>query len=43
MTQWIVWLELVAEEALVGIALLVVFAGCRRLARDGMSRTPAAV
>ncbi|HEY8976725.1 MAG TPA: hypothetical protein VIN75_21095 [Burkholderiaceae bacterium] len=41
MTQWIVWLELVAEEALVGIALLVVFAGCRRLARDGMSRTPA--
>jgi len=41
MTQWIGWLELVAEQALVAVALLVVFAGSRRLARDGMSRTPA--
>ncbi|MBW8759636.1 MAG: hypothetical protein JF586_18720 [Burkholderiales bacterium] len=41
MTQWIGWLELVAEQALVAIALLVVFAGCRRLVRDGVSRTPA--
>lgn len=41
MSDWIGWLELLAEEALLGVALLVVFEGCRRLARDGMSRTPA--
>ena len=41
MTQWIGWIELVAEQAIVAVALLVVFEGCRQLARDGMSRTPA--
>jgi len=41
MTQWIGWLELGAEQALVAVALLVVFTGCRRLAREGFSRTPA--
>ncbi len=41
MTQWIGWFELVAEEAIVAVALLVVFAGCRRLALEGFSRTPA--
>lgn len=41
MTHWMVWLELVAEEALLVIALLVVFDGFRRLVRDGFSRGPA--
>jgi len=41
MTQWIGWLSLVGEEALVAIALLVVFAGCRRLLRGDGSRAPA--
>ena len=41
MIPWIGWLELVAEQALVAVALLVVFAGSRRLARDGVSRTAA--
>lgn len=43
MTQWMGWLELVAEQALVAIALLVVFAGCRGLLRDGVSRKPALI
>jgi hypothetical protein len=38
MSQWIGWLELVAEEALLVVAFLVVFEGCRRLARHGFSR-----
>src|ERR1700744_6177721 len=41
MTDWNGWLELVAEEALVAVAFLVVFDGCRRLVRDGFPR-PAA-
>jgi len=41
MTQWTGWLELVAEQAIVAVALLVVFEGCRRLVRDGMSSAPA--
>lgn len=41
MTQWIGLIEFVAEQALVALALLVVFEGCRRLSRDGMSRVPA--
>jgi len=36
--HWLGWLELLAEEALLVVALLVVFDGCRRLARDGMAR-----
>ena len=38
MTDWTGWLELVAEEALVAVAFLVVFDGCRRLVRGGFSR-----
>jgi len=38
MAQWIGWLELIAEEAVLGLAFLAVFAGCRRLVRDGFSR-----
>jgi hypothetical protein len=41
MIEWNGWPMLVAEQALVAVALLVVFEGCRRLARDGMSRGPA--
>jgi hypothetical protein len=41
MTHWIGWLELVLEEALLVLALLIVFDGCKRMARDGISRTPA--
>jgi hypothetical protein len=41
MAQWTGWLELVAEEAVLAIAFLVVFEGCRRLARDGFSRRAA--
>ena len=41
MTDWNGWLELVAEEALVAVAFLVVFDGCRRLVRDGFSRRAA--
>ncbi|MFL6679425.1 MAG: hypothetical protein ACJ8IK_13870 [Burkholderiaceae bacterium] len=41
MIQWNGWPVLVAEEALVAVALLVVYEGCRRLARDGMSRLAA--
>lgn len=40
MIQWNGWPAIVAEQALVGIALLVVFDGCRRLARDGITRVP---
>jgi len=40
MIQWNGWPMLVAEQALVAIALLVVFEGCRRLVRDGMTRVP---
>ena len=43
MTQWIGWLELVAEQVALVVALLVVFAGCRRLARDGLTRSAAAM
>ena len=41
MTHWIGWLELVLEEVFLVGALLVVFDGCRRLVRHGMSRLPA--
>ena len=41
MTEWTGWLELVAEEALLVVALLLVYEGCRRLMRDGVSRWPA--
>lgn len=41
MAQWTGWLELVAEQAVLAVALLVVFDGCRRLARDGFSRRAA--
>ena len=41
MTPWIGWLELIAEQALLVAALLVVFEGCRRLARNGMTRRAA--
>ncbi len=41
MSHWIGWLELVAEEALLVVAFLVVFEGCRRLTRDGFARMPA--
>jgi hypothetical protein len=43
MTQWIGWLELVAEQAALAVALLVAFAGCRRIARDGLTRGGAAM
>jgi hypothetical protein len=38
MTHWMGWFELVAEEALLVIAFLVIFDGLRRLVRDGFSR-----
>lgn len=41
MTHWMGWFELVAEEALLVVAFLVVFEGLRRLVRDGFSRGPA--
>ena len=41
MIQWNGWPLLVAEQALLAVALLVVFEGCRRLALNGMSRVPA--
>jgi len=41
MTDLMGWLVLVAEEVLLVVALLLVFEGCRRLARDGFSRVPA--
>ena len=41
MTHWTGWLELIAEQALLAAALLVVFEGCRRLARAGMTRRAA--
>ena len=41
MTHWTGWLELIAEQALLVAALLVVFEGCRRLVRDGMTRRAA--
>jgi hypothetical protein len=41
MTDSIGWLLLVAEEALLVVAFLVVFEGCRRLMRDGIARGPA--
>jgi hypothetical protein len=41
MAHWIGWLELVVEEALLVVAFLVIFDGCRRLVRDGFSRRPA--
>jgi hypothetical protein len=37
MSHWIAWLELVAEQALLVAALLVVFDGCRRLMQVGSS------
>ena len=43
MAQWIGWLELVVEEALLVVALLAVFDGARRLVRDGFARRPALV
>jgi len=38
MTQWIGWLQLAAEQAVLALALLVVAWGGWRLARDGISR-----
>ena len=43
MAEWIGWLELVVEEALLVVALLAVFDGVRRLVRDGFSRRPALI
>ncbi len=43
MAQWIGWLELVVEEALLVVALLAAFDGVRRLVRDGFARRPALV
>ena len=43
MTQWMGWLELVAEQGVLAGALLVVFTGCRRIARDGLTRGAAAM
>jgi hypothetical protein len=41
MAEWIGWLELVAEELLLVVCFLVVFDGCRRLVRDGVTKGPA--
>jgi hypothetical protein len=41
MAQWTGWLELVAEEAVLAAAFLVVFEGCRRLVWGGFSRRAA--
>ncbi len=41
MTDWTGWLVLVAMEALLVVALLLVYEGSRRLVRDGVSRVPA--
>lgn len=41
MSPWIGWLQLVAEEAVLVVALLVVFDGCRRLVQGGVSSRPA--
>jgi hypothetical protein len=41
MADWIGWLELVAEELLLVACFLVVFDGCRRLVRDGVTKGPA--
>ena len=41
MADWIGWLELVAEELLLVACFLVVFEGCRRLLRDGVTKGPA--
>ena len=41
MTDWPGWTELVVEELLLVVAFLVMFDGCRRLARHGMTRRPA--
>ena len=38
MTDGTGWLALAAEEVLLVVAFLLVFEGCRRLARDGFSR-----
>ena len=40
MIQWNGWPAIVAEQALVAIALLVIFEASRRLLRDGISRVP---
>ena len=40
MIQWNGWPAIVAEQALVAVALLVVFDACRRLARDRIARVP---
>ena len=41
MSEWMDWLELVGEEAVLALAFLVVFDGCRRLVRDGFPRRAA--
>ncbi len=41
MADWIGWLELLAEELLLVVCFLVVFDGCRRLVRDGVTKGPA--
>ena len=41
MADWMGWAELVVEELLLVVAFLVVFDGCRRLARGGFARGPA--
>jgi len=40
MIQWNGWPAIVAEQALVAVALLVIFEASRRLLRDGISRLP---
>lgn len=41
MSDWIGWLEVLVEAVLLVIAFIVIYEGCRRLARNGMSRGPA--
>ncbi len=41
MSDWIGWLEVLVEAVLLVFAFVVVYEGCRRLARNGVSRAPA--
>ena len=41
MSDWIDWLEIIGEAVVFAVAFVVVYEGCRRLARTGISRGPA--
>ena len=41
MAQWIGWIELMVEEAVLALAFLAIFDGCRRLVRHGVARRAA--